>query len=84
MENNGKSESPRPAAQEDNKKLRLLMLPGDILWIAGLVLTIVGLNVKGDTGNWMTIAGNISFLLGLGLLGALWFIRHRRDEEQSK
>jgi len=68
---------------EDNKHIKLLMLPGDILWIAGLVLTIVGLNVKGSTGTWMTIAGNISFLVGLGLLGALWFIRRRRDEQKK-
>ena len=60
------------------------MLPGDILWIAGLVLTSAGLNVKGSTGTWMTIAGNISFLVGLGLLGALWFIRHRHDEQKKQ
>lgn len=44
---------------------------GCLLWIAGLCVFIIGLNLTGNTRNWMTITGSISFLAGLGITGAV-------------
>ena len=35
-----------------------LVLPGGILWIAGLVMSIVGMNLHTDTGRLVAIIGN--------------------------
>jgi len=56
---------------------------GAILWIAGLVLFIVGLNLHGDSGRWMEIIGSIAFLVGLGIIGALR-LKQRSHSEQEK
>ena len=56
------------------KGIRLL---GLILWILGLVLSIVGLNVPGTAGTWMAVIGNILFLVGLGVTGYFW-LREKR------
>lgn len=45
---------------------------GCILWIIGLAIFIIGLNLTGNTRAWMTIAGSIIFLAGLGISGAMW------------
>ena len=52
---------------------------GSLLWIAGLALFIVGLNVGDNTGKWMETVGTIAFLVGLGILGALW-LKRKKDE----
>ena len=57
---------------------RLLAVLGGSLWILGLILSIVGMNLHSGTGQWMSVIGNISFLTGLGLEGIWWF-RSRRD-----
>ena len=36
-----------------------LVLPGGILWIAGLVLSVVGMNIRSDTGKLLAVIGNI-------------------------
>ena len=41
---------------------RKLFLAGGILWIAGLVLSIVGLNLEGGVRSALSVAGNIIFL----------------------
>ena len=40
-------------------------LTGCSLWIIGLILFIVGLNLEGDVKAWMNVAGSIVFLIGL-------------------
>lgn len=55
---------------------------GCILWIAGLAATIIGLNLDGGAGNWVTITGNAVFLIGLGITGAVWF-RKRQEEKKE-
>ena len=55
---------------------------GCILWLAGLVLTIVGLNLSGETGTWMTVVGNIGFLAGLALVGVAWFQDRKRNDTE--
>ncbi len=60
-----------------------IMVIGAVCWILGLVMTIVGMNVEGTTGQWISVIGNILFLLGLLLEGVCWF-RSRRGEEGEK
>lgn len=50
-----------------------------ILWIAGLASFIIGLNMTGSTREWMILAGSITFLAGLGIIGA---IRLRRKDDE--
>ena len=45
---------------------------GCVLWIVGLAVFIIGLNLEGNVKDWMTIAGSIIFLAGLGITGAVW------------
>ena len=57
---------------------------GYLLWIIGLIVFIVGINLTGDVKEWMSLAGTIAFLAGLGITGALWVIRKKEEEENSK
>lgn len=61
-----------------------LVLPGGILWIAGLVLSIAGLNIHSDTGSLIAVAGNILFLVGLGLVGAAWLMARKNEEKREE
>ena len=63
-----------------------LVLPGGILWIAGIILAIVGLNIRNDTGTLLSVIGNILFLVGLGILAAAWLIAKKEavKEEAAK
>lgn len=61
-----------------------LVLPGGILWIAGLVLSIVGMNIRTDTGSLVAIIGNILFLVGLGIVGAAWLIAKKKEERKTE
>lgn len=54
-------------------KRKILAIIALILWVAGLTATIVGLNMKNETGTWMTAIGSPVFLVGLALTGILWF-----------
>ena len=54
---------------------------GGGLWIAGLVIFIVGLNLAGEVRGWLTVIGSILFLLGLGITGAVWLKRKKDTEE---
>ena len=60
---------------------RKWILAGGILWIAGLVFFIVGLNLTGNAKEWLTLAGSIAFLIGLGINGALWMKRKKNENE---
>ena len=61
-----------------------LVLPGGILWIAGLVISIVGMNIKTDTGSLIAIIGNILFLAGLGIVGAAWLMARKKEEKREE
>ena len=54
---------------------------GCVLWIVGLAGFIAGLNLEGDTKDWMTVAGSIVFLAGLGITGA---VRMKTKNEQEE
>ena len=60
-----------------------LVLPGGILWIAGLVMSIIGMNIHTDAGSLVAVIGNILFLVGLGIVGAAWLMA-RRDNASAK
>ncbi len=64
--------------------MRKVTVVGCVLWIAGLVASIVGLNLQGDAGRWVSIIGNIVFLVGLGIMGAVWFRKKRLEEENQE
>lgn len=59
-----------------------LPLIGASLWILGLALFLIGLNIRSDAGSWMSVIGNICFFLGLGMEGAVWM--KRRKDSPSK
>lgn len=58
---------------------------GGLLWIVGLAVFIIGLNLEGNAKDWMTIAGSIVFLAGLGITGAVWMkTRNEPSEGEEK
>ena len=56
---------------------------GSLMWIIGLVVFIVGLNLTGAVKEWMTVCGSVVFLAGLGIMGALWVIRKKEEEAEE-
>ncbi len=63
---------------------RKLVLPGGILWILGLVLSIVGMNIHTQTGSLISVIGNVLFLVGLGIIGAAWLIARKEQERKRE
>ena len=63
---------------------RRLILPGGILWISGLVMSIVGMNIHTDTGSLIAVIGNILFLIGLGIVGADWFMERKSSNQKDQ
>jgi glucose dehydrogenase len=61
-----------------------LILPGGILWILGLIMSIVGMNIHNDTGRLIAVIGNVLFLIGLGVVGAAWLIMRRNEDRQPQ
>ncbi len=61
-----------------------LVLPGGILWIAGLVMSIVGMNIDSGTGRLVAVIGNILFLVGLGIVGAAWLTARRKKDAERE
>jgi len=62
---------------------RKWLIPGSILWIVGLVMSIVGLNMEGNTGSWVSVIGNILFFVGVALGGVAWFLKNRKQEHRE-
>ena len=54
-----------------------------VFWILGLALFLVGLNLSTDAGKWLTVIGQILFLLGLLIEGVIWF-RKKQSEPKEK
>ena len=57
---------------------KTLKILASVFWIVGLTATIVGLNIKTDAGQWISTAGNITFLIGLALQGVVWALASRQ------
>ena len=62
---------------------RRLTVIAAVLWLAGLAAFIIGLNVKTDAGKWLTVAGQVAFLSGLGMEGVLYVQKHKNDSQKS-
>ncbi len=52
--------------------MKKMTIAGCSLWIIGLIVFIVGMNLTGNTREWMMTGGSIVFLVGLGLSGVVW------------
>lgn len=61
-----------------------LFLPGAVLWILGLVMSIAGMNLEGNAGTWIATIGDILFLIGLGIVGAAWMAARKNDGKQGE
>ena len=57
---------------------KTLKVLASLFWILGLAATIIGLNIKTDTGKWISTIGNITFLVGLALQGVVWALASRK------
>ena len=62
---------------------RKITIAACVLWIVGLAGFIIGLNIPGDAGKWLTVIGQIVFLLGLGLEGVLYFRKKNAERKQE-
>lgn len=63
---------------------KTLKILASLFWIIGLVVSIVGLNIKTDTGRWMSVIGNIIFLIGLALQGVVWALMSRKKKDPAE
>ena len=61
-----------------------LLLPGCVLWVVGLAASILGINLEGTTGQWISVIGNILFFIGLGIVGAAWLKARNTDSRDEK
>ena len=57
-----------------------LTIAGCVLWTAGLILFITGLNLNGSVKDWLTVIGSIVFLTGLGITGAVWLKKKKEQD----
>ena len=60
-----------------------LLLPGCILWVVGLAASIVGINLEGNAGQWISVIGNILFFIGLGIVGAAWLTARKNENRDG-
>ena len=63
---------------------KTLKILASLFWIIGLVVSFVGLNSKTGTGRWMSVAGNITFLVGLALQGVVWALMSRKKKDPAE
>ncbi len=63
---------------------KTLKVLASLFWIFGLIATIVGLNIKTDTGRWISVIGNITFLIGLALQGVVWALMSRDQQSPAE
>ena len=61
--------------------MRKLTFAGCLLWGVGLIVFLVGFNLTGSTKEWMTPAGSIVFLVGLGINGYVG-MKKKNDSDQ--
>ena len=45
---------------------------------------IIGLNIQTDTGRWISVIGNITFLIGLALQGVVWALMARSKKSPAE
>jgi len=64
--------------------MKKLTVIGCTMWIVGLVTAIIGLNLTGDARTWVSIVGNVVFLVGLGITGIVWMKKKKDDENNAE
>ena len=64
--------------------MKKLTVIGCSMWIVGLVTAIIGLNLTGNAKTWVSIVGNVIFLVGLGITGFVWLKRKKDDEKNAE
>ncbi len=65
-------------------QIRKLAMIGAILWVVGLGMAIVGMNVAAPAGSWLNVIGNVLFFLGLLLEGVYWMKRKKEEPSEEK
>jgi len=63
---------------------RRLFVPGALLWLAGLITCVVGMNIGSDTGKLVAVIGCVVFFIGLGIVGAAWLMMRKNEEEKKR
>ena len=61
--------------------MKKLTMAGCILWIVGLIVFIVGINLTGNTRETMMTLGSIVFMMGLGISVFVW-MKKKNDEKK--
>ena len=61
--------------------MKKLTVAGCIFWIAGLIVFIVGMNLKSNVREPMMTLGSIVFLVGLAINGVVW-VKRKNDENK--
>lgn len=61
--------------------MKKLTMAGCILWIVGLIVFIVGINLTGNTRETMMTLGSIVFMMGLAIYGVVW-VKRKNDENK--
>lgn len=78
------SENEGSELRMQEKAEKVLTVSGCVLWISGLAAFIVGINMTGSAGTWVSVAGNIAFLAGLMIVGVIWLKRRKnRNKPQN-
>ena len=62
--------------------MKKLTVIGCSMWIIGLITAIIGLNLTGEAKTWVSIIGNVVFLVGLGITGVVW-LKKKKDEDKN-
>ncbi len=63
---------------------KTLKILASLFWIIGLAASIIGLNIKTDTGRWISVIGNITFFIGLALQGVVWAMMARNKKSPAE
>ena len=63
---------------------KTLKVLASLFWIIGLAASIIGLNIKTDTGRWISVIGNITFFIGLALQGVVWALTARSKKSPAE
>ena len=64
--------------------MKKLTVIGCTMWIVGLVTAIIGLTLTGNARTWVSIVGNVVFLVGLGITGIVWMKRKKAEENNAE
>lgn len=61
--------------------MKKMTIAGCSLWIIGLIVFIVGINLTGNTRETMMTLGSIVFMIGLALIAVVW-VKRKNDSAE--